>query len=444
MNRLFSMLLAAILMTGCVSSFPSPVLASPDYPKMAAYPNEPDFLNPVTGEFDSDGFHLAYQDWHDDQNRQHAPQGYADGLHSFWSAAIPAFLDSGAENPVCSPLNLYLSLALLAEVTTGTSRAEILSLLNNDSLDGLRLQASQVWNAHYCADGASACILANSLWLDEGLTYARDTVSRLTEHYYASVFQGDLGSKEMDAQLQQWLTEQTHGLLAEQASQLHMNPQTVLALASTIYYRARWHSSFDSTRNTWELFQGASGDQTAEFMGKTLNHGPYYWTEDCGAVTLHLEDGSNLWLILPDEGFTPKDLLDSGHAMDMVLTGNSFENQKSLKVHLRLPKFDIAANGRMDDVLQRLGVTAVFSPDAADFTPILPQQAAWLDAVNHTARVKIDEEGVEAAAYTVMMAPGSAMPPEEEMEFILNRPFLFVITSRDGLPLFAGAVNTIE
>jgi len=36
---------------------------------------------------------------------------------------------------------------------------------------------------------------------------------------------------------------------------------------------------------------------------------------------------------------------------------------------------------------------------------------------------------------------GSAMPPSEEVDFVADRPFLFVITGRDGLPLFVGVVN---
>ena len=52
----------------------------------------------------------------------------------------------------------------------------------------------------------------------------------------------------------------------------------------------------------------------------------------------------------------------------------------------------------------------------------------------------IDEEGVTAAAYTVMAAAGSSAPPEDEVDFVLDRPFLFVLASDDGLPLFAGTV----
>ena len=53
----------------------------------------------------------------------------------------------------------------------------------------------------------------------------------------------------------------------------------------------------------------------------------------------------------------------------------------------------------------------------------------------------VDEEGVTAAAYTVILAPGASMPPEEEVDFVLDRPFLFAITGVDNLPLFVGLVN---
>ena len=34
-----------------------------------------------------------------------------------------------------------------------------------------------------------------------------------------------------------------------------------------------------------------------------------------------------------------------------------------------------------------------------------------------------------------------AMPPKDEVDFVVDRPFLFVITGADSLPLFAGVVN---
>ena len=50
---------------------------------------------------------------------------------------------------------------------------------------------------------------------------------------------------------------------------------------------------------------------------------------------------------------------------------------------------------------------------------------------------------VKAATYIELPGAGSAAPPEEIIDFVLNRPFLFVITN-DKLPLFAGCVNNPE
>jgi len=315
-------------------------------------------------------------------------------------------------------------------------------LLDADNLDSLRTQANQIWRAHYCQDGASSCVLANSLWLDTNLPFHEDAVNRLAHDYFASVFQCDLGTDSANQQLRQWLNEQTNGLLTEHADNLSMDPQTALALASTIYYRAKWTSEFSPERNTEDIFYAHSGDHPATFMHTQLTYGPYYWGDDFGAVSLRLEDGSKMWLILPDEGKTPAEVLASEQATRLVL-GNWRETsaQKSLRVNLSLPKFDVASSAGLNEALKELGVSSVFDHLNADFSPITSAENLWLDRVDHAARVKIDEEGVEAAAYTVMMAAGAAMPPEDEMDFILDRPFLFFITSQDDLPLFAGIVN---
>ena len=45
------------------------------------------------------------------------------------------------------------------------------------------------------------------------------------------------------------------------------------------------------------------------------------------------------------------------------------------------------------------------------------------------------------AAYIEIPGAGAAPPPEEIIDFILDRPFLFLITEGSGVPLFAGTVN---
>ncbi len=407
------------------------LLAEPEYPEMAPYPN-----SDSGWDYDAD----KYDRWRDSQRSQYnQPDGYADSLKAYFTQSINALLADDSQNQVCSPVNIYMALAMLAECTDGTSQQEILALLGADSMEALRTQAGHVWNAHYCDDNASTSLLANSLWLDSAFSYRKDTVKTLADSYFASVYQGDLGSQDMNLLLQKWLNDNTGGLLKTEASSVELSPDTMLSLASTIYYRAKWCSDFDENATAEAIFHAPEGDITRDFMHQTLVYGPYYYGKDYSAVRLGLEDGSAMWLILPDEGYSPQDLLKSGHALKAVLDPDS-QSFTRIKVNLSVPKFDVTANRELSEALKALGIRQVFKN--GDFSPIITtEEPVWLDRVEHAARVKIDEEGVEAAAYTVMIMCGAAMPPEEEVDFVLDRPFLFVISSRDDLPLFAGVVN---
>ena len=104
-----------------------------------------------------------------------------------------------------------------------------------------------------------------------------------------------------------------------------------------------------------------------------------------------------------------------------------------------VPRFDVKSSVDLMDVLKALGVTDAFDENVADFTP-LTDSGAVVSSVMQAARVKIDEDGVEAAAYTEIVA--EEPPPVVEMN--LNRPFLFVILNDANVPLFVGTVQTIE
>ena len=108
-----------------------------------------------------------------------------------------------------------------------------------------------------------------------------------------------------------------------------------------------------------------------------------------------------------------------------------------------VPKFDVKSSVELKDVLRALGVADAFDADKADFAPLTDGDAV-VSSVMQAARVKIDEEGVEAAAYTEIVAADSGpmeLPPVVEMN--LNRPFLFAIFDGNDVPLFVGTVQTM-
>ena len=407
------------------------VLSEPAYPVLAQYPKDSD-------EDD-------HGSWWADQRKIHGqPLGYADSLDDYFSAITAQLLtNTNGSNVACSPVNIYIALAMLAETTDGTSRQQILDLLNADNIQALRTQVGHVWRGHYNNDGVTTSILANSLWLERGYNYNEDTVRLLAESYYASVFQGDLGSKEINQALQDWINDQTNGLLREQAKDLKLDPSSVLALVSTLHYQVQWTEKFQEAKNTENTFHGANGDSTETFMNQTLIYNPYYWGDRFGAIFLNLEDGGRMWLILPDEGTTPEQLLESGEATEFLRQDhNEYTNQKTLLINLSVPKFDISSDMELRDHLQSLGIADVFIPGTADFSPIIPTaDSGYVGQIKHAARVAIDEKGATAAAFTVIDRCGAGMPPSDEMDLVLDRPFFFVIESQDGLPLFTGIVN---
>ena len=414
----------------------SNLVAGPAYPKMIPCPNYNDYA-------DYKDYSAALNLWHESRRNQYnQPQGYADSLNEFWQRSIAQFL-SGEGNRAYSPANVYLALAMLAETTGGNSRQQILDLLGADSIEALRTQAGHVWNAQYCDDGQSTSLLANSLWLDDSYTFKDSAVQNLVNHYYTSIFNGNLPSKEMSQQLQAWLNSQTGGLLQEQVKNQEFSEYAVFALASTIYFIAGWNEEFDPTQTADATFHCKDGNLTTAFMNKTIISGTYYWGSNFGAVRLGLSKGG-MWLILPSEGTTVEEILNSTEYLSMIQAPSNWENKKTIKINLSLPKFDINTDTSLIEGMQKLGLSDIFIPGTANFSPMTEDsklQAPHIGKIDHAVRVAIDEEGVVAAAFTVieMKDTGAPMPPEDEIDFVLDRPFLFMVT--DDVPLFAGVVE---
>ena len=350
--------------------------------------------------------------------------------------------DSGSKNQVWSPINAYIGLAMAAELSSGESRQQILDLFGTEDLEELRIQVSTVWEQINRDDRNEICVLANSLWLEKGLTYNRDTMDNLAYHYYASVYEGDLGSQKINKAISAWLNNNTGGLLKQSADSVQLSQETILALYSTIYFQSKWGDQFSAAKNTIEPFHSPEGDITCTFMNKDLLQTDYYWGEDFGAVSLWLKNGSRMWFFLPDADKTTADVLAGSEYLQLITDpyGYGESNSKYMKVNLSVPKFDVTSNTNIRSGLEAMGVTDVFDPNAADFSATLSGMPVWLTAANQATRVIIDEEGVKAAAYIEFPGAGAAAPPEEIIDFILDRPFVFVI-SNENLPLFTGVVN---
>ena len=385
-----------------------------------------------------------YEMWDAERNLRNETVVQAkSNLNLFFTDGNIQFLQTESnENKLWSPVNAYIGLAMATELTEGETRRQILDLFGVEDSETLRKQVSAIWESVYQDNSNEVCVLANSLWLENGLQYNQEAMDDIAYHYYASVYQGDLGSSNTNKDIAAWINNNTGKFLQDSTKSIELSPETIMALYSTLYFQAKWSDEFSKSNNTEGVFHMQDGDTQAVYMNKNLKQMNCYWGENFSAVHLPLKNGSRMWFILPDEGMTVNDVLNDGSYMGMLLS-NEWEDCKYMKVNLSVPKFDVASTMDLSEGLKIMGVPNVFSENVAEFTKLTTDSPIYLTGANQSVRVQIDEEGVKAATYIELPGAGSAAPPEEIIDFVLNRPFLFVITN-DNIPLFAGCVNNPE
>ncbi|MGN0444450.1 MAG: serpin family protein [Acutalibacteraceae bacterium] len=426
---------------GSETSLSAYAIETAKYPETAQYPQN-------ISDDNYEQYENSYDSWFNDvRARADLIEGHEKSIYSFVREALPAFLTDEKlkdKNIVFSPLNVYMALSLLAESTDGESRQQILELLGVDNIEKLRESVSAVWNSTYRDDGSVKRLLSNSVWLSEELEYNKETMKLLAEKYYTSSFKGKMGSDEYNKELQKWLSEETGGLLDDYAAEEEFSAQTVLALASTVFFSGKWDVEFSKSETALDIFHGADGDKEAEFM-KAQAEDYYFYSDNFSAYRRYFKNqAGSMYFILPDEGVSVNEVLSDSAALKLI-SGEKEPSGKYLKINLSVPKFDISSRLDLREGVKKLGITDVFDDGKSDFSPMFSGDITgiYVDKINHSARIKIDEEGCEAAAFTTIMEAGKGGPPDETVDFVLDRPFIVCISDNNGLPIFVGVVNNV-
>lgn len=359
-------------------------------------------------------------------------------LRRFTQKTAPVIL-SGEDgtNKVFSPLNLYFSTGLLAQISGGESRKQLLTLFESRSAQEVLEEGQKIWEGTFRQESITPTTLANSIWLSNGKSYNEDTLSRLAEELYVSSYRGNMGSREYDQTFQKWLCNQTGGLLEDYADQKGFSPNTTLSLVSTIHYAAVWGEPFDEEKTESGIFYTPKGAFPCDFMVNKVYVG-LRETDLFTAVCIPVGDGDSAWFILPKDKQTPESLLCQDAIHQLLSDPNRDDGLTEVKLYL--PKFDCTNEINLTSVLKKLGMDQITDSGTADFSPILSDPAPILTA-SQSVRLKVDENGIEgtSAASSDLDALGSSLGEPKELK--IDRPFLMAVTNRDSLPLFMGIIN---
>ena len=111
---------------------------------------------------------------------------------------------------------------------------------------------------------------------------------------------------------------------------------------------------------------------------------------------------------------------------------------------LSLLKFEVANNIDVKKLLCQMGLACVL--ESCD---IIPQciKGLQISDISQQVKIKVDEQGTEAAAVTFMEEAGCCPPEVEPTPKVMrvNKPFLFeIVEESTNTDLFSGVINNIE
>lgn len=380
------------------------------------------------------------------ENQVTEETAYAMNAFSYKTAA--AVLKDSETSGCYSPLSLYQALAILASGAEGETRDQLLSLLGMSDLDTLAEESGKLYRVNYADNEVNLLKISNSLWLDDTdadgfrISYNLDWVQSVSQNYFADVFTAEFENEETSKALGNWIAQKTGGMLNPV---FEFDKETVMAIVNTLWFKTQWASQFYEENTYEDTFTLSSGDTlTCDFMHRTEDTGRYVDGDGYIKSSLTLDRGKMI-IVLPDEDQDIETFLAEDKLWEI------FENAdyQSAQVNWSVPKFETEATYDLTDTLQALGVTTAFDSMAADFTPMAESEyPLYLSYVEQGTHIVINEDGVEAAAYTIAAMEEAAAEPEEEptiIEMDLSRPFLYLITANDGSTLFIGVVrNPLE
>ncbi len=368
------------------------------------------------------------------------PPWVAQGLTPFGFALLnEVWKEPHGPNVLLSPASLGLGMAMTANGANGPTYSAIVETLQLDSnsLDDINGALRALRNSLSTPGAAVQLDIANVLWVNQGLELQADFLERNTKSYHAEVQSLDLRSPQAAGRMNAWVSQATHERIRG-IVRGPFKPEASLFLLGAVYFKAPWQYRFKANETEDGAFTTADGTKRAVKLMTQKGQFAYFAGREVQAIALPFEgERFDFLVFLPDERSSLTDFLKT-------LTPENWRQwQKNLnptEVNIRLPRFAIEFNARLNDALNALGMGLPLTQQA-DFGSMLSGNIAgptWIGEVRHGTFLEVNEEGAEAAVATshAMNTTGTGGYME------VTRPFFCAIRDRrTSVLLFVGAIG---
>ena len=292
-------------------------------------------------------------------------------------------------------------------------------------------------------DNTTIFEIANSFWAKKSIVIKDDYTEDIKDNFFAEVRTLAGSGQQAAGEINGWCSEKTHGMINKIVDEVPSS--TMVSLLNAIYFKGIWEDPFDKNFNTEDKFTNWNGSQVkTTFMNKTFEDARVYSDEYVEAMSLPYGNGAfAMTIIVPRNGISTEKVLAG---LDAEKWADYRNGGRWYRTVFSMPKFEeeYAAEKLCIEILQEMGMQKAFT-SAADFSA-MSNTPLCIDEIRHKAKIKVDEEGTEAAAVTYIgMRVTSVGPGAETFYFKVNKPFLYFISERStGEILFAGSKQSVK
>lgn len=359
--------------------------------------------------------------------------------------------DRSGKSFIYSPLSITYVLGMVNDAATGQTEQELEQALgfHQGGINAVNDYCKNLIDNLPKVDNKVTLNIANAIFLNKNYTLKPQFTQDMQTYYNAKAEALDFGAPETLDHINGWAKEKTNGMIPNILDEI--DPYMVSYLLNAIYFKADWASKFDKNNTKTESFTTDNGKTELPLMHQNVlinyvNNGVY--------SAIKMPYGNGYWdmtVMLPEDGKTTDDIISqlSSRGFNDVegFCGTMGGVFKPYEVDLKLPRYETESDTNdvpigLIGLLQKMGINRIFDGSLAEI-PNMANAHVYIGMMRQKAKIKVNEEGSEAAAVTVAGITSTSYINEPvqypKAVFHANRPFVYVIReASSGVILFVG------
>ncbi len=344
------------------------------------------------------------------------------------------------ENPLLSPVSAYFALSMAASGSAGETKAEFEEVLGTSHAMNSGLMMKSLVSKNKDTYQLS---IANSVWSDDEMNITSTYGDFVRDIYGSEFFHENLASEETMEHINEWCSEQTSGMIPHFLKE-PLSQDARLSLINAVYMKGQWVNTFDPEDTQEKEFYKEDGSIVNVDMMKSFSqYNRYINTEYCKGTVLDYKDTDMAFLaVMPKDGMDVRECYRNLAKEDLATL---ISNSDREEMDVFLPKFEIECETDLSAITKDMGIQDAFSASRADFSLIGQtdyETGVCISTIRQRAKIKVDEEGTEAAAVTQITMVDACEAIEDYLLLEYNQPFVYMIVEKKtGMPLFIGIMD---